>query len=496
MVQPNGRSTWELIQSGQTKGVFQCESPLVQKWLKRLKPKNIWELSAVIALVRPGALLSGFTDQYAINKDKIDSGQPIETFGHPIVDDIFKINNGVLIYQENLMQLGMRLAWPNLPEKEKLVEVDNLRKAVGKKDQKKILEIGQKFVQGCISQGVSQEVADKLFEAIKKSGRYLFNLSHSYAYAQIAYKTAYLKTNHPKEFFEIYLNYSGEKQDKWLEKKLLIHDCYRFNIPIYPPNINHGNANFQIENEGIRYGLGHVKYVNASKIDEFNRSVNTIDEFVKLVIEGYFNTNTIEALICVNAFADLNISRSALLNAAKLINELTSKESSQLNNVESLLDLVSQIQSLKTSSTRKEKLKSVISLHNINVEDNPGQIEIWETFYLGVPITCSRLNAKIRNDHTYIQDANLDFDYLPIYSERQIAVILDDIEYRKIKTGKNAGKDMANIHVHDNSGELRYLPVFADLLSASNQLLINNNTLDLTIAKGKTGWIVKNITQL
>ena len=240
--------TWKLIQSGQTRGVFQCESKLVQHWLKKIKPHNLWELSAVIALVRPGALESGFADKYVKNKF---GDEEIESFGHPIIDDIFAPTHGILCYQESLIVLARKLAWPHLPEKENLLKADALRKAVGKKDQVKILAIGKEFVEGCLHNKVEPEIANKLFEVIKNCGRYLFNLSHSFKYAMVAYFSAYLKAHYPAQFFTTYLSYAKFKatinkfgkeiSSKWIETKDLYVDGIRFDINLIGPNINNHN---------------------------------------------------------------------------------------------------------------------------------------------------------------------------------------------------------------------------------------------------------------
>ena len=131
--------TWELIKSGATKNIFQCESRLLSHWLKKIQPNNLWELSIILALVRPGALNSGTADDYIAYKNKVKEFQPI----HPIVDKILETTNHCLVFQESLMQIGGKLAWPHLPDKEKSLKVDELRKAVGKKNQEKILKIGK-----------------------------------------------------------------------------------------------------------------------------------------------------------------------------------------------------------------------------------------------------------------------------------------------------------------------------------------------------------------
>jgi DNA polymerase-3 subunit alpha len=282
--------TWSLLQSGLTKGVFQCESKLVQSWLKKIAPANIWELSAVIALVRPGPLKSGFADDYVAYKKGL---KEFESFGHPIIDEVFSTTEHVLLYQESLMALGSKLAFQHLDEIKRAIKVDNLRKGVGKKDQAKLIAIGKEFTAGCLQNGVTEEVANKLFEVIKNCGRYLFNLSHSVVYAHLAYDTAWLKANYPLEFTSVYLTYAQFKQGqrkhneelagKFKEIQEFIIESPSLGIEILPPNFNERNENFKIIDDKIIYGLSHIKSFGHSTFDKI-KDYPIIDNWHKFFI--------------------------------------------------------------------------------------------------------------------------------------------------------------------------------------------------------------------
>jgi DNA polymerase-3 subunit alpha len=254
-------ATWNLICEGHTLGMFQCESPLVQQWLKKIKPRNIWELSVVIAGVRPGSLKSGAMDAYAAVKN---GEQEPKDYKNPVIKAVLEDTNGQIIFQEQIMCLGSNLAWPDLPEQDRGVKVDTLRKAIGKKNQQKIIEIGKDFVQGCVRNGTSQEIADDLFQVIQNAGRYAFNLSHSISYSHIAYKTAYLKAHYPLQFIATYLSYAREKLDKWEEIKNLVRDSQYFGIKVNPPNINSKNLHFRITSGAIDFGLKHLKFFTSA----------------------------------------------------------------------------------------------------------------------------------------------------------------------------------------------------------------------------------------
>lgn len=496
---------WELLISGRTAGVFQCESPLVQSWLMKIKPANIWELSAVIALVRPGPLKSGFADDYVKYRENPDLR---ESFGHPIIDEVFRTTEGVLIYQEQMMNLGGKLAWSHLSEKDKLLKVDGLRKAVGKKNQQKILEIGKDFVEGCIHNQLSQELADKLFEIIKNSGRYAFNLSHSIAYATVAYHTAYFKVNYPLQFFATYLSYAQEKQNKWEEIDKLCKDARYFGIPISLPNINSQNLEFCIENDSIRFGLHHIKYgLNPAVASKISGKVNTLKDFIKICFTDQLGTklrsNTAIALISCNAFSDLKINRKILLDVYNFVSELTDREISNLLEMMGDSDTPSDIASCGRrlivevcNARRSVTVDSHLQFYNKHLEngyDHPALMEKLEKEYMGTILSGSVLDGKNVSTSDRCADCGPD---ARLYTGRNLSVVIDTVIHTVTKKGKNPGQPMARISVRDSSGELDNLPVFPELFSQCGHLLIEKNTINVNILKLKGGWVAQNISQL
>ena len=493
--------TWELIQSGFAGGVFQCESKLVQNWLKKIKPKNIWELSIVIAIVRPGPLMSGYAERLVENKN---SGR-IQSFNNEIVDSVLSSTFGIPCFQEQLMFLGSKLAWPHLPAKERDLKVDNLRKAVGKKNQAKILEIGALFVEGCVANQVPKELADKLFELIKNSGRYAFNLSHSIAYAHVAYKTAWLKTNFPKEFFTTYFDYAEESQYKWDDIKELSNECKIFGIDFLSPNINSKNANFAIEGNAIRYGLSHMKYGPSMKLMETIVDLPRIDSWQKFIIFTMTDrfgdkprSNTVESLIWTGAFHDTGLSRSTLYGLYDLFSFFTDKELEQilqkLNDTVKIEDLKGFLHSsiTKINIRRKSKVDSKIEFFKI-VKDHPSTIADKEQEILGTIISASSVDGKMHDAyHTCVEC----FGDIPENTKKRIAVVINEVIPTITKKGQNPGQKMARITVSDSSGSLENLPVFPNLFQQIDSLLIPRNTVTLDLNMGKNGWIIQNVQQI
>lgn len=498
--------TWKLIQSGKTIGVFQCESQLVQSWLRKIRPQNIWELSAAIALVRPGALDTGMAHQYVENKE---SGHN-ESFGNDIIDNIFKSTYGVLTYQESLILLGQRLAWQHLPEIERDIKSDELRKAVGKKDQSKILAIGKEFVDGCTHNKVDPSIADKLFEIIKSCGRYLFNLSHSMSYAYVGYKLAYLKYHHPLEFYIASLNYSDDKNNFEDELHNLIQDAKAYGFVIESPNINNKNLEFsgsKATGMNIRYGLRFIKYVGSSLNNIINNLpiIKSWHDVLRLSIGGTIRSNAIDALIWSNAFVDAGLDRSKLFTIINFCRCLTERESNYLiqelhrfPDIQDFPKLISEISSNIATKRRVNVLNSetIILEKSLLNTSNPIINEQKECFYLGSVLSeCASSKYEAFSTHNCYKLNQIDKDDK---IDRIITLcVVDDIKTNIIKTGKNQGKTMAKITIHDSSGEVKGIPIFSDSYNKYMDILVPGKLVQLQMRyNSKFGLSIQNVSEI
>lgn len=491
-VQFNDAAVWDMIKNGDTKGVFQCESKLVQEWLRKIKPDNLWELSAVIALVRPGALKSGMASDYEYNKQYPEQ---MKEFGHPVVNEVFKTTNGVLCFQESMMSLGAKLAWPDLEENKKLLQVDILRKAVGKKNQQKILEIGNEFVEGCLRNGVDKETADRVFEIIKNCGRYLFNLSHSMAYAHIAYKTAWFKYHYPLQFFATYFSHAKEKPRPEEEIMSLYRDCQRLGIKLLSPDINVGNIDFKIEpDDSIRYGLRYVKHVRTKSVknlETYGKIIGLKNTLIYLIDEC--DSKSAESLICVGAFESATkVGRKNLLNIYNTINKLTPKWQKVFMDTfsgDSVKDVKSHLIGMSNEMKNPQNLK-IRSLAQLleDEKDSLNWIELIEKKIIYIPISATRLDGY--ESLHYCSDCHGD---LPPYATREIAVVISKIYTTKTKKGKNPGQNMAILTVYDSTGELE-IPVFPEAYEKFHNSLELELPIKLVIKKMKSGgWAIEEI---
>jgi DNA polymerase-3 subunit alpha len=252
------KKTYELISQGNTIGVFQLESSGMRQLAKNLKPTKISDISAMVALYRPGPmdLIPAFLEGKN-NPKKIK-------YLHPDLKPILEETYGVLVYQEQVMEIAHNLAGYTMSE------ADSLRMAMGKKKKDLMKKEKEKFIKGCIKKGYSKNLAEKVFSFMEKFAAYGFNKPHSASYALIAYWTAYIKANYPVEFMTALLSAELEAvagPQREVKMATAIEECRRMNIPVFPPDINQSIYGFKIEGGGIRFGLSAIKNVGEAAIE-------------------------------------------------------------------------------------------------------------------------------------------------------------------------------------------------------------------------------------
>lgn len=295
--------TFALLRSGKTNGVFQLESQGMKNVLTQLKPDSFEDIVAVNALFRPGPM--DFIPVYIARKDKREQVQ----YPHPDLESILKPTYGVLVYQEQIMQIAHKIAGFNLGQ------ADLLRRAVSKKKPEVMQEQRAAFIEGCMKNGYSQSIAEEIFSWIVRFSNYGFPRSHAVAYSKISYQLSYLKTHYPANFFAELLNFSGNKQEKW---NLYLKEIREGNIQILPPSINHSFGAYSVERGNIRFGLSAIKGVGNQVIKEIldvrkDRRFQSLFDFCLRVNLDVVSRTTIENLIMVGAFDELHSNRASLL---------------------------------------------------------------------------------------------------------------------------------------------------------------------------------------
>jgi DNA polymerase-3 subunit alpha len=296
-------------------GLFQIEADTNFKVCQKVKPKNLEELSGVLALARPGALQ--FVDKYA----KYTNTEDYESI-HPFFDEILKQTGGVALYQEQLMQMAHKIGFT-------LDEAEILRRIVGKK---KIEEIKawQKKIDAKVKQNkLPKEVGDILWKIMEDSANYSFNKSHSLAYAALAAVTIYLKFNYPQQFFLSLLKMSRNEPDPIGEISKIQKEMHEFKIELLPPHIIKSDMDFSIEDKDIRFGLLSIKGISDKSIEKLNSFRNKYSnkfEIFQAAEEADLNIGVLSALIQAGALSGFKQSRSKIVLEAQLWNILTSKE--------------------------------------------------------------------------------------------------------------------------------------------------------------------------
>ena len=298
------KKTYELLQKGDTTGVFQFESSGMQRYMKDIKPTRLEDLIALVALFRPGPMenIPSFIKRKH-GKEKI-------TYLHPKLEPILGTTYGIGVYQEQMMQIARDLAGYTLPE------ADTLRKAIGKKIKSLLDEQKQKLTDGMIKNGIPAKIAAEIWELFPAFARYGFNKSHAACYAMIGYQTAYLKANYPEEFTAGVLN--SEMND--IERiSFLIQEAKQTGVEILPPDVNRSFINFTPEGPKIRFGLLAIKNVGSEVtraiIEERARGgpYESFENFLSRIQHKDLNKKSIESLAKSGAFDSLNVERKQIL---------------------------------------------------------------------------------------------------------------------------------------------------------------------------------------
>jgi DNA polymerase III subunit alpha len=298
-------ASYELISAGNTTGVFQLESSGMKDMLVKLKPSCFEDVIAACALYRPGPLGSGMVDDFIDRKH----GRKKVVYDLPQLEPILKDTYGVIVYQEQVMQIARTLAGYSLGG------ADLLRRAMGKKDPAAMAKEKDKFLAGAKEQRIDLKKAEAIFDLMAKFAEYGFNKSHSAAYALVAYQTAYLKAHYPVEFMAALLTEDMGNTDKVMKN---IADCREMGIEVLPPDINASDLSFRVLGNSIRFGLGAVKNVGGSAIEAILEARREgpfpdIFDFCERVDLRRVNKRVVESLIKCGAFDSTGARRAALM---------------------------------------------------------------------------------------------------------------------------------------------------------------------------------------
>jgi DNA polymerase-3 subunit alpha len=300
-------ASYALLKNGDTTAVFQLESRGMKELIKKLRPDCFDDIIALVALFRPGPLESGMVDDYVNVKHKRQQAE----YAHPLLEPILKPTNGVILYQEQVMQIAREMALYTLGG------ADMLRRAMGKKKPEEMAKERDKFTKGATENNVDESISTYVFDLMEKFAGYGFNKSHSAAYALVAYQTAWLKAHYQAEFMAAVLSSDMDNTDKVV---ILIDECRHMKLSILPPSINSSRYKFTVNAKGqIVYGFGALKGVGEAAIEDMIIERNTNGDFsglydlCKRVDLRKFNKRVLEALVRAGAFDIFDTNRAAHL---------------------------------------------------------------------------------------------------------------------------------------------------------------------------------------
>lgn len=311
------KAAFKLLLKAETTAIFQLESRGMKDLVRRLKPDCFEDMIALVALFRPGPLQSGMVDNFIDRKQGREAiSYPDAHYQHPLLKPILEPTYGIILYQEQVMQIAQVLAGYSLGE------ADLLRRAMGKKQPEEMAKQRSVFKAGAENQGVDGDLAMKIFDLVEKFAGYGFNKSHSAAYALVSYQTLWLKTHYPAEFMAAVLTAEMDNVDKIVS---LVDECLRMNLKINPPDINSGQYRFHVNINGeLVYGMGAIKGVGEAPITAMIEARQSLgkENYFKNIFElcakvdiKKLNRRTLEKLTYSGAFDKLGPHRAAILNS-------------------------------------------------------------------------------------------------------------------------------------------------------------------------------------
>lgn len=433
------KKTYELLGRGDTTGVFQFESSGMKRYLRELKPTEFNDVIAMGALYRPGPLSAGLTDSFIKRKN----GHEEIEYAHPLMKSALGNTFGVLVYQEQVMQISRDVCGFTGGE------ADTLRKAIGKKKLDVMQKMQVKFIDGAVANGVPKSVIEKFWKDLLGFADYCFNKSHSACYGMISYWTAYIKAHYPAEFMAALMTSDYDDTDRLA---IEIAECKHMGIDVLPPDVNESFAEFAVVpgKKQIRFGMSAIKNVGTNAVEEILRARNAsgkftdIEDFLSKVNVRIANRKTLESLVRSGGF-DLMGDRSDLLHnmdvmiayAARIQKEAASGQT----------DLFGML-APEAATTHKPKL----ALESAATKYNQREQLLWERELLGLYLSRDPLEMFA----TFLEEQTNPLNEIKQeHDGKQVNVGGSIIETREITTKK--GQKMAFVKIEDQFGEIELI---------------------------------------
>ncbi|MFC6355832.1 DNA polymerase III subunit alpha [Luethyella okanaganae] len=436
------REAYELLSRGDTLGVFQLDGGPMRSLLRLMKPDNFEDISALIALYRPGPMGANSHINYALRKN---GQQPISPIHPELADSLAEIlstSYGLIIYQEQVMAIAQKVAGFSLGQ------ADILRRAMGKKKKSELDKQFEGFEAGMLANGYSKPAVDTLWDILLPFSDYAFNKAHSAAYGVVSYWTAYLKAHYPAEYMAALLTSVGDSKDKMA---LYLNECRRMGIKVLPPDVNESIGFFAAVGKDIRFGLGAVRNVGANVVDgirlarEQKGRFESFHDFLRKAPIHAANKRTIESLIKAGAFDSLGATRRALVEIHEQSVESAVKIKRDEENGNIGFDFDSLFDDAGDSPTsevpdrpewaKRDKLAFEREMLGLYVSDHPlAGLEVPLAKHAGTSIADLMASEALQDGETVT-----------------IAGLVTSVQHR---TAKNSGNQYGMIQVEDFGGEI------------------------------------------
>ncbi len=428
------KKTYKLLQHGDTTGVFQLESAGMKRYLRQLKPVEFEDIVAMVSLYRPGPLTAGLTDRFIARKNGLE---PV-SYDHSLMENSLRTTYGVLVYQEQVMQIAKDMCGFSGGE------ADTLRKAVGKKNREMMKKMKDKIIKGAVANQVATQVAEKFWSDLEGFADYAFNKSHAACYAFIAFQTAYLKAHFPAAFMAALMTSDFDNTDRLA---IEIKECKDMNIEVLPPDVNESFVEFAVvpDTKQIRFGMSAIKNVGTGAVEEIlkareEKPFDSLEDFLSRVNTRVVNRKALESLIRAGAF-DRFATRSELLHNLDVLLAYASRQQKER--------LSGQTDLFGNSDAVVAAIKSQLTLQVPQTVHSPREMLQWERDLLGLYLSRHPLD-----DYEDWLAAHTDpIQKINEATDNQSLTIGGVVtEIREITT-KN-GQRMAFVKIADLSGEL------------------------------------------
>jgi DNA polymerase-3 subunit alpha len=463
------QASYDLITAGNTTGVFQLESSGMKEMLVKLKPSCFEDVIAACALYRPGPLGSGMVDDFIDRKH----GRKQVVYDLPLLEPILKDTYGVIVYQEQVMQISRSLAGYSLGQ------ADLLRRAMGKKDDKEMTRQKSLFLDGAKTNKLDPKKAEAIFDLMHKFAEYGFNKSHSAAYALIAYQTAYLKAHYPVEFMAALLTCDMDSTDKVIKN---ISDCREQGIEVLPPDINTSGLSFTVVDKSMRFGLGAVKNVGSGAIEVILEARNEgpfkdIFDFCERVDLRRVNKRVVESLIKCGAFDSTGAHRASLMEGLEAATSYGQKVQEERASAQTSLFGTEEV--VSSNGSKGMRLPSIQEWHD-------KEKLAYEKEVLGFLITGHPLDRYLDDIRRLTSCEIINLAEQTDGGEVRICGIVSGL--KEIITKKGLGERMGFVTIEDLTGSVE-VTVFSDIYATAAHLLKSDDPLFIIgkLEKGEKG---------